>query len=301
MADQDFRCKEDFYRAYFAERQRMNPTPADATAFTRQLAQETKNLFIHCIPETAMEHWPRTPNGPDAAKPNIIERDTRAFVNLTGVDMFTGQPLDERHRAPGEPPPAANRLTQEQIHSGNVLELGHVALRRVHNVDSIKLLEADSQWRMYQRFVDEMFKRDGSMAPLAADAFPDRNPPWTEAQLNTAKAAIPTYQMYPDRAFDHGWAPGTGNCNSGVAQLLRQAGAAERDIKAASPWSFGIDAPDMNIWDPLRGAPDDRPVPGPHIEATSSRGRVLDMTAVADAVQRKYEQYEADLAAAGAA
>lgn len=266
-------AKEHFHQAYACVRRERAPegsAPSDV-----QIAGEVKALLMQ-IPEEKFELWLREPNGLKTAsgaenrKPNMAERDLRHMENLQGTDLFTGRAWSE--------------MSAQEKQSGNTIHLQTASLRCLPGADPLKLLDAKRQNLLHRTYVDELLDRNGTMLPTEAPASA-ASPEERTARAERAAAALPTYQLYPP------YPANAGNCNTGVAALLRAAGQAEADIKAPSEFAFGLHK-DLTPWDPLRGVPASPPaassqIPPGSVDDSPIRGRLISTAALNEHLMRR--------------
>jgi hypothetical protein len=231
MQGQSFLTKEDFYKEYENIRREVDPNISN-----KQLMNETKALFI-LVPWEKMEMWVREPNGrktpagEDNKKPNLAEVDIRSLEQLHGVDAYTGKEF--------------GKMSREEKQSGNTIYFAEpeISLKCLPTADPLKLVEAMRHAKLHRLYVDETLGRNGTAVPGVVES---RSKPIREIDRQRSVANVPTYKMFPPHP------PGTGNCNSGTATILRMAGVAEQDIKPASEMAFGV-RQRLAVWDPLQG------------------------------------------------
>jgi hypothetical protein len=253
LAGNSYLSREDFCSAYVQVRNQHDPgVPLE------NLVAEFKEL-AKLVPEERMELWIREPNGPKAPKPNLAERDLRTFEQLAE---------DEHAREDFA------KLSEEEKLSGNTIKLKTVNLRRVVAADPLALLEAKRQNLLQRLYVDELHRRDGSGWGNSSEpesvfrALPEHTGvkispflkmkwqqnlelvspgPSLEERKAAAAKLTPLYQRFPPMLGN------TGNCNSGAAELLRNAGLRKEDIRSPGEYNWGLHH-SYQSWQPVKAS-----------------------------------------------
>jgi hypothetical protein len=210
-----FRSREQFAKAYDAQRRQVEP----------ELSDEELGAERHAIL-----------GPPPRDNPNLAERDLSTMEGFKGEDFATGKLFREG--------PVEERLSEAEVNSGSIVQTEVASFRVTPGADPLRAIEKNNEYWNLQMVTDAALKRDGSMKPAHLDEAVSLFGDTEERRLNMVENH-PTYQMYP---------AGVENCNTGTKLSLQDAGVPPEDLRAASPWSFGWNS-SMAFHDPLRKNP----------------------------------------------
>jgi hypothetical protein len=213
-----------------------------------------------------MEVWIREPNGFDAKKPNLAERDIRTFQNPWGADEnSTAKKMFQR-------------LSREEKTSGNAIPAGSMSIRCIPKADILNLVEARQQELIERLYGDELHNRNGTLVPPTLFELPSFDIPlknvhledyrtYRENKLDEAGARTDemvnvnadklderlaifsankqTYEFAPEEGNEKGI-----NCNTGAKSILTDSGLSESDVMAATPFQVALHN-EARTWHPV--------------------------------------------------
>lgn len=272
MNGREFLNHEDFHMAYMETRLTAAGYPPDSDKpipdeLIKTIHLEFDQLNIQ-VPKSSWELHDRTPNGRDAE----MRGQTK---NLGEKDMRIA-----------EEEGSAQKISKKELYSGKTIKSANINFRRVEGADPLKLIEVQQRYRLFRHFGDEFHGRIGTSKRPRGFNDPDRK----IVSLETLQKFVAGMSLYKLTSPLTGK---TGNCASGVAQFLRDAGVPEEHILAPSNYAFGLHNV-VNRWNPLKKS-QSAPAPvkvrqeNPDIDTSSLRNGP---TNVADLHKHLLEQVE---------